>query len=349
MTALSWLVFGLVGISAALVLLLLVLRVTADLRAQRHAHARAITRELVLTVVMGEPDEVQRARDTLAKLTGEQGVQAESQIFSYLPKVTGETRTVLVDLVSERGVVSRAQALLTSWSAVRRCRGAYRLGALHRTDAVPLLVPLLRDRTFLVRRVALRALGAIGEPDAVVAILRSCGGDDRLTRDVVSSLERIGQGGAPAMRAELSKGMARSSGSGRQAELAAVGLGLVGDVGAVNLLVQALTTPRPALQAAAAEALGRIGAPSAIPALVDALNVSDELVRSAAAGALGDIGDPQAAAGLGRALDRAPRMTSRTLALSLLKLGEPGMATLREHPSPYAAEALAVHGMAGGR
>ena len=223
--------------------MLVILRVTADLRAGRRAHAHAVTRELVLTVVMGEPDEVQRARDQLAKLTGEEGLQAESQIFSYLPKVTGETRAVLVDLVTDRGAASRATTLLSSWSAVRRCRGAYRLGALHRKDAVPQLVPLLQDRTFLVRRVALRALGAIGDPAAVVPILRTCGGDDRLTRDVVSALERIGQGGAPAMRAELSKGMARSSGSGRQAELARVGLGLVGDVGSVDLLVEALTTP----------------------------------------------------------------------------------------------------------
>ena len=231
MTVLVWLVACLVGISAGLVLMLVILRVTADLRAKRRAHAHAVTRELVLTVLMGEPDEVQRARDRLAQLTGEEGTQAESQIFAYLPKVTGETRTLLVDLVTARGAVFRARTLLNSWSAVRRCRGAYRLGALHRTDAVPQLVPMLRDRTFLVRRVALRALGAIGDPAAVVPILRTCGGDDRLTRDLVSALERIGQAGAPAMRAELSKGMARSSGSGRQAELATVGLGLVGDVG----------------------------------------------------------------------------------------------------------------------
>ena len=348
MTVLVWLVLGLVGLSAGLVLLLVVLRVTADLRAKRQAHAHAVTRDLVLTVLMGEPDEVQAARDAIARLTGEQGTQAESQIFSYLPKVTGETRGLLVDLVTERGAVARARALLGSWSSVRRCRGAYRLGALHRTDAVPQLVPLLQDRAFLVRRVALRALGAVGDPAAVVPILRTSGGDDRLTRDVVSALERIGQAGAPAMRAQLTQGMARSSGSGRQAELATVGLGLVGDVGSVDLLVDALATPRPALQAAAAEALGRIGAPQAIPALVNALNVPDELVRSAAAAALGDIGDPDAAAGLGMALERAPRMTSRTLASSLLKLGGPGMETLRTHASPYAAEALAVHGLRGG-
>ena len=136
---------------------------------------------LVLTVLMGEPDEVQRARDELARLTGEEGRQAESQIFSYLPKVSGETRTLLVELVLERGAADRARDLLHSWSSVRRCRGAYRLGALHRADAVPLLIPMLKDRTFLVRRVALRALGSIGDPTAVVPILRGCGGDDRLT------------------------------------------------------------------------------------------------------------------------------------------------------------------------
>lgn len=347
MTVLVWLVIGLCALSAGLVLLLVVLRVSADLRSRRRARAHAATRELVLTVLMGEPDEVQLARDELARLTGEEGRQAESQVFSYLPKVSGETRTLLVELVLERGAAERARDLLRSWSAVRRCRGAYRLGALHRTDAVPLLVPMLRDRAFLVRRVALRALGAIGDPAAVVPILRGCGGDDRLTRDVVSSLERIGHAGAPAMRAVLSNGMGRSSGSGRHAELATVGLGLIGDVGSVDLLVEALGTPRPALQAAAAEALGRIGAPSAIPALVAALDRRDELVRAAAAAALGDIGDPAAAPGLGHALDAAPRLTSRTLAAALLKLGEPGLETLRTHPSPYAAEALAVHGLRG--
>jgi HEAT repeat protein len=188
----------------------------------------------------------------------------------------------------------------------------------------------------------------IGESTAVVPILRNCGGDDRLTRDVVHALERIGQPGAAAMRAELSKGMARSAGSGRHAELATVGLGLIGDVGAVPLIVEALETPRSGLQAAAAEALGRIGAPSAIPALVAALESDDELVRGAAATALGDIGDADAAAGLGEALRRAPRLTSRALAASLLKLGEPGRRTLRESPSPYAAEALAVFALRGG-
>ncbi|RYP86426.1 HEAT repeat domain-containing protein [Nocardioides guangzhouensis] len=347
MTVLAWLVVGLCAVSAGLVLLLVVLRVSADLRERRRAHAHAVTRELVLTVLMGEPDEVLKARDELARLTGEEGRQAEAQIFSYLPKVSGETRTLLVELVLERDAADRARDLLHSWSSVRRCRGAYRLGALHRTDAVPLLIPMLRDRTFLVRRVALRALGSIGDPTAVVPILRSCGGDDRLTRDVVSALERIGQPGAAAMRNELAKGMARSSGSGRHAELATVGLGLIGDVGSVDLLVQALGTPRAALQAAAAEALGRIGAPSAIPALVSALGGSDELVRASAAGALGDIGDPAAAEGLGQALDTAPRLTSRSLAAALLRLGEPGLDTLRRHPSPYAAEALAVHGLRG--
>ena len=67
MTVLVWLVACLVGISAGLVLMLVILRVTADLRAKRRAHAHAVTRELVLTVLMGEPDEVQRARDRLAQ------------------------------------------------------------------------------------------------------------------------------------------------------------------------------------------------------------------------------------------------------------------------------------------
>ena len=338
MTVLVWLVVGLVALSAGLG--------AAggrccgspwDPGSKRRAHAHAVTRDLVLTVLMGEPDEIQAARDLDRQLTpARRARQAESQIFSYLPKVNRRDAHLFVDLVTERGAVGRARTLLNSWSAVRRCRGAYRLGALHRNDAVPQLVPLLQDRTFLVRRVALRALGAIGDPAAVVPIRRTSGGDDRLTRDVVSPPSSgSARPAPPAMRAELSKGRQRSSGSGRQAELATVGSGLVGDVGSVNLLVDALTTPRPALAGLRRRGPGPDRRPPApIPALVNALNVPNGLlVRSAAAaGALGDIGDPDAAAGLGLALDRRTPDDQPHAGRVVAPAGDPG--TARCAPTP---------------
>ena len=296
---------------------------------------------------MGEPDEVQRARDQLVTLDGEEGRQAESQVFAYLPKVTGETRTLLVDLVTERGAVEQARHLLGSLSAVRRCRGAYRLGAMHRTDAVPLLVPLLHDRTFLVRRVALRALGAIGDPTAVVPILRHCAGTTG--SPATSSPRSSASGRRERRRCAPSWPRAwpapRAAGGPPSSPPSASAWSVTSVRSTCSSRRSAPRAPR--CRQAAAEALGRIGAPSAIPALVAALDVPDELVRRAAAGALGDIGDPSAAEGLGHALVTAPRITSRTLASALLQLGDPGMTMLQEHGSPYAAEALAVHALRG--
>ena len=129
------------------------------------------------------------------------------------------------------------------------------------------------------------------------------------------------------MRAELSQGMARSSGSGRQAELATVGLGLVGDVGSVNLLIDALDhAPPGAAGRPPPRRSGRIGAPDRDPRSRSTRSTCPTSCPLAAAGALGDIGDPRAAAGLGLAARPRPPMTSAPLAASLLRLGEPGMA-----------------------
>lgn len=346
MSALATLVLALCAFSAGLVVLLVALRMTSDRREARRSRRQAVVRDQVLTLVLGEEDEARAAEQHLLALDGRHWDEAEDQVFTMLPKISGEARTMLIGLVTARGAAARAVRLLQSRSAVRRCRGAHRLGALRSREAVPALLGHLTDRSFLVRRVAVRALGAIGEPAVVTEVLAVCADDPRLTRDVVHALERIGSPGAEAMRAAVAQVPTMES-EVHRAELAAIGLGLVGDVRAVPLLVAALDSPVAALRAAAAEALGRIGAPQAIDGLVAALEDDEDLVRRAAAGALGDIGDPRAAPGLGAALSTAPRLTSRTLAAALLRLGEDGHRTLRGHASPYAAEALAVHGLRG--
>ena len=107
------------------------------------------------------------------------GTQAESQIFSYLPKVTGRRRPLLVDLRHRarrrRPRPHPAQLLVRGAPLPAAPTGSAPCPA----DAVPQLLRLLHDRTFLVRRVALRALGAIGDPAAVVPILRTSGGRRR--------------------------------------------------------------------------------------------------------------------------------------------------------------------------
>ena len=49
------------------------------------------------------------------------------------------------------------------------------------------------------------------------------------------------------------------------------------------------------------------------------------------------------AARLAESLRDRHHLTSRAVAGALLRLGEPGLRALEASPSPYAAEALAVH------
>ncbi|HET9860747.1 MAG TPA: HEAT repeat domain-containing protein [Nocardioidaceae bacterium] len=335
------LVFG--GLAASLVCLLVVVRVAGELRRTHVEHRRDAVRRLVLTALLGEETEAERAIRELRTRTGAAGDQVEEQIFAMLPKVKGDSRSVLVEVLLGRGAAGRAYRRAKARSLVRRSRGAYQLGVLGRPDAVPTLLGLLADKRFLVRRVAVRALGQIGEATAVTPLLDAVTADPTLTRDVMAAVRRIGSPAAVPLRTELAEALGGTSQT-RRAALTATGLGLLGDVPSTPLLVRALAGPgHPGLPAAAAEALGLIGAPEAVTPLVNAVLSDDPDLRVAAARALGRISDPAAVPGLAHALDGAGHDSDRAVAAALLRLGTRGLAALEDHSSPYAAEALAVH------
>ena len=82
-----------------------------------------------------------------------------------LPRAAG-------DLLLSRGAAYHAHANATARSMVRRSRGAHRhWGALGQSDGVRVLLGLLEDRRFLVRRTTVRGLGQVGDPISVVPLL----------------------------------------------------------------------------------------------------------------------------------------------------------------------------------
>lgn len=335
-------------LTGLLVAALVLLRISRDAWATRRERRRRAVREVLFAALMGDPDEALEARSELSRRHGASWAVAEEQAFSMLSKIKGHSRVALVQVLLDKGAGPRAVQKTSSWSLVRRCRGAYELGALGQRDAVPVLLPMLDDRSFLVRRVAVRALGAIGDSAAVVALLQVTGEEPRLTNDLVYALDRIGPPAAPALRSELERALTQRQGGGRHADLAAIGLGMVGDVEAVPLLTEAVRSGRPSLQSAAARALGRIGMPEAVVPLTLALESSDPTVRVSAAAALGEIGDPGGAAALARALAAGHHEVSRESAAALLRVDDEGRRILEESGSPYAAEALAVAGLRHG-
>ena len=338
-----------------LVVVLLLARLTGAARARHREEQRHALRVLLLSALLGEPPESDTAAAELKCRTGRSWQRVEEAAFALLPKIKGHSHAALVTLLTDRGAAVRATARARSWSMVRRARGAYQLGALARSESLPVLLDLLCDRHFLVRRGAVRALGALRSPEAVRPLLDAVVADDALARDVVAAIARIGTPASAALREMVQEVLvprhqpptpAPGAPPVRRAAVAATGLGMVGDVGASSLLVRALRDrSHPGLAEAAADALGQLGAPDAVRPLLDAVAESRPTLRLAAARALGSISDRSAAAGLATAIEGSSHDDARAIAAALLRLGRDGLAALESSESPYAAEALAVHGL----
>ncbi len=344
MSTLVWALLVVLGVTAVcLVVALFALRLGREVGDRRRATRHGEVRDVILTALMGDPDEAARARTDLRTRTGRRWAEVEDQAFAMVPKIKGDSHDALVTLLLSKGAAAHASSLLRSRSQVRRARGAHRLGALAQADAVSLLLGLLRDKAFLVRRTAVRALGQVGDPLAVPPMLDAVTADPRLSRDVLAAVGRTGAGAAPMLRRELLRSLSEPV-DNRRAALTAVGLGVVGDVSAAPLLTVALEDrDQPGLAVASAEALGSLGAPESVEPLLRAMVDVDPDLRVAAAQALGAIGDVRVAPRLAESLRDRHHLTSRAVAGALLRLGDPGVRALRASPSPYAAEALAVH------
>lgn len=330
------------GLALLVFVLLVVLRLARAAYDRQLLRRRAAVRALLFDALMGEPEQ---ALPALSELTRRQGVRwehVEDQAFDMLPKIKGESRESLVRLLRDKGAAERALRQLTSRSSVRRCHGAFALGALGDPVHVQAIVPLLRDHHFLVRRVAVRALGNIGNPSAVAPLLEVIGEEPRLSRDLVYALNRIGPAGAAGLRDELRRGIEHPEARGLHADLAATVLGLIDDFAAVTLLTEGLDTHSPALAVACADALGKIGSPESIPALVGALLSDQPTLRVAAANALGALGSPMAADSLLEVVEENDPSVSRQAADALEKLGAAGLHLLEHSTSPYAVEAVAL-------
>ena len=330
------------GLGLFVFAVLVVLRLARAAYDRHVLRRRAEIRALLLDALMGEDDAPDEATAQLTARKGRRWTHVEDQAFDMLPKIKGDSRAALVRLLQDKGAADHALRQIRSVSSVRRCHGAFALGALGDPEHVDTLVPLLTDSQFLVRRVAVRALGNIGDPRAVVPLLEVIGEEPRLSRDLVYALNRIGAAGAADLRAEIQRGIDQPGRRGLHADLAATVLGLIDDFAAVPVLSRGLESDNLALAVACAQSLGMIGAPDSIPALVGALLSDQPALRVAAANALGALGSPMSADSLLDVVEENDPAVSRQAADALQKLGAAGMHLLNQSMSPYAVEAVAL-------
>lgn len=341
------LLVGLGLASTTVVLALIGLRGTAPWRDRRAERRRGRTRRVLLALVLEDPDGAQRAHEQIAAGEAGRPAEIEAEAFALLAKVRGEPADQLRAILLATDAEWRARRLARSRASVRRCRGAYRLGLLRSPAAVWALSGLLEDRDARVRRTAVRALGAVGDPSVLPALLDRVDVDRGLRRDLIHAVALLEPAVCSRLRSRLREGLASPEPASRVPEFCAYLLGRHGDRAALDLLLTALARPEPRLSAAAAEALGEIADPTARLPLEAALRHPSAQTRAAAAAALGRIGDPASAAALGAAFDPDDRVLSRRVGAALLRLGAAGRAELAGSSSPYAVEAREVGALRG--
>jgi HEAT repeat protein len=184
------------------------------------------------------------------------------------------------------------------------------LATLHDPRFIALLVEALCDKSRAVQRVAVEALGSLGDESVVKPLIASLIANSQLVsvqRAIQAALLEIGNAAVEPLIEALSddNDVART--------VVAEVLGELGDARAEDPLIEILsqvsvgvTNPRNNLLRTVASALGNIGDPRAVKPLIDALKqLRDVGIRIAAASALGKIGDPLAVDPLLQALDDA--------------------------------------------
>jgi HEAT repeat protein len=150
-------------------------------------------------------------------------------------------------------------------------------------EAVPVLVEALQDNSGEVRAAAVRSLGRLGDPAIAEPLVESLLAH-RVPRGMAGlALLELGAAVVPDLRR-----IAQHENPGVRSTAVTV-LGLVGDSGDTDVMLEALGDPAPDVRAAAARALGRIGMSEAESALRAALDDPAHVVRAEAAGALGRI------------------------------------------------------------
>jgi len=131
---------------------------------------------------------------------------------------------------------------------------------------------------------------ALGETaiEPLLAVIQSPDADKETKHQATQTLAKIGTPALPA----LSRLMTHQDPLVRQ--LAAAGLGAMGDENAADALVQAAADHSWQVRLAAVQALGKIGVPAGFNAVLNALKDSMPEIRAAAVETVGKIGGPKA-------------------------------------------------------
>jgi len=197
-------------------------------------------------------------------------------------------------------------------------------------EALPNLMPFLKDKRWYVVRNVILILGEIRHQAALPSLLKMLGHPDtRVRREALRAITRIG---GPQAGKILIRVVER--GDPHLGSLALMSMGSMEDPAVVDFLRTLAKGERldeleldEDVRLDAIKSLGQIGSPSVIPTLVELLQSrklwrrnEHEKIRAAAAKALGDIGDPAVIEILERASQDRSEEVARAATLALRQI-----------------------------
>ncbi len=212
-----------------------------------------------------------RAAKLLGEVVAEDDIESVETLVSVV--VTDENedvRSAAIDGLDEIGS-GAVEQLLVKITGTQIQQGADWATAKRFAKALSSEIPELR-------MAAANALGQLGEPSAVPALINSLADDNPQVRiRACSSLAVIGHSRAVPALIEL-----LSDANGQVRHEAAVSLASIGDDQALYALLNMLDDENPSIRRIAASSLGQAGSVRAVQPLADALADEHSAVRSAA-------------------------------------------------------------------
>ncbi len=318
---LLWATIGLATVALLLVGTIVVKRALADRRGRRDAKLRPeIELQVAEHLALEDPGPARRPQRRAARRL------LLVVALEALGELRGAERQRVTELLEQCGVVADLKWRLLSRRWKQRIEAAEALTEVRSERAAGTLDLGLYDRKPVVRLACAGALAELGDQGSIPSVL------------AVTDREAAEQPGAAVAillalgrRAPLSLSTALAP--GHSPELNRLAAAVIGELHIsehAELLLEALDSPDDELVARAARGLGAIGDVDAVQRLLQLLDEPDRawFVRLASVGALGQIGDPNAVEAVERELYSDNWYLAEKSATALSQLGAAGQMAL---------------------
>lgn len=343
-TSVTIAIFGILGATVFLFLLLVVLRLITRHREVISEHRKDIIRPIVYEQLTSD-DSPEIIADTIAGLVNRKYYrELEQVLLENARTLKGREMNILRITFERLGFADEDVRNLTkNNNTLKRAEAAFHLGTMRTEKAVPSLLEALHDRSQDVSFACMNSLSKIGSPAAVEGVVDylSVKPDIATLRVAEVILERK-QNFSPY----LLEWLKRSGENQPDLPLIINLIGAMKDEQAVPVLLDYLSNPDPGVRVCTAKALGGIGDFTACNRLSDALDDENPAVRASAAEAMGRIQCDGSIGRLAEKLSDPYLEVKMNCAVALTQLGEDGRRALGEKLSAegieqgVAAEAL---------